>query len=150
MWDENTENILKNNWNKMAVRDLSKLLKIDSDCLFEKAKEIGLPKHVKFSPETTIRWKEVEINLLKNEYNKKTIEELSIILKRTESAILRKAAQIGVHKINKWEKDELQYLKDNFEYADINEIEKRLYRHYILALEKLLKGSALDVKLMYL
>lgn len=74
-------------------------------------------------------WTKEEIKFLKDNYEKHTVDELSILLdgKHSSSSISTKLGRLGIcNKVNVWSKEEEQILKDNYSIISIEEILKLL------------------------
>lgn len=75
------------------------------------------------------RWTKEEIDYLKQNYNKKSIDDMCSDLGRTKYSILKKAKRLDLTKeINNWTKDELEFLISNWGKYNIKKIAKLLGR----------------------
>jgi len=85
------------------------------------------------------RWKQYEIDFLKDNYKKIDINDLIIKLGRNKNSIIKKASRLKITKVG-WTKKEDNFLKDNY----------NKYTHYILAnmLNKSITG--ISNRLMFL
>lgn len=81
-------------------------------------------------------WTEEEEKKLINIYNKRTVDDLVVIFKRSKTAILKKANKLGLvrdkaspRSYNKiWTEEDEQYLKNNYAFGNLNIVAKRLNR----------------------
>ena len=92
-------------------------------------------------------WSKEEIQFLKDNYEKYTIDELSLLLnkKHSTSSISTKLSKLGIcNKVNVWSKNEEQILMDNYSIMSIDEVMKLLPNRSKNAI--IAKASQLNLK----
>lgn len=72
------------------------------------------------------RWTEEEINYLKENYYKKSLNEMSEYLNRNTSAIKTKACKLNITKNQMWTEEEIEYLKNNYKTKTYQELSNNL------------------------
>lgn len=91
LWTEYQLNYLRENFSQGNLKEISKLLSIDVQSLRNKAKELKLKKEKVFA-----YWTSTELAWLKNNYQIKTNDELSLHLKRSPSLIYKMLKRLNL------------------------------------------------------
>lgn len=84
-----------------------------------------------------VRWNSNEINYLKENYGKKTNEEIAKYLGKTISSVQHKAEREGIKSSKYWTDDEIEFLKNNYKDMTYKELSNKLGR----------SKSAIDIKI---
>jgi|GEM_PF-1115653 len=75
-----------------------------------------------------IKWDEVQVEFLKDNYSKKTVREIANQLGLTELQVRKKVVSLGMtkkkddYKFQQWDKKDIQVLKDNYHDKTVKEI----------------------------
>lgn len=106
----------------------------------KKARKLGLKKdyaggYRPYRPDPPNMWTKDDIRRLKKMYPEVPVKQVAKILKRSETAVISKAGDLGIKKkfrIDRrhWSKEELRFLKKNFPEMDFKTMAKKLGRSH--------------------
>jgi transposase len=127
-WDDKDIEILKENYNEnTSIKDISKLLnnKFTYDSINTKAYFLGLQK--------VFPWTDVEIKILKNNYEKISLDEIQkLIPNRNRNSIIAYAnRRLGLVSVLTWRDEDIQFIRDNWTFMsdiDMSKILNRTFR----------------------
>lgn len=123
IWTDEQIELLKTNFPTMTVKELRKILPYTEKQIARKAAYLKLKKSEEAY--TINLWEESEIEVLKENYNSKTVKEIMELLPRfNEQQIRNKIFAIGLKKNNNWTPDLEKYLVDNYNKMSIQEMKK--------------------------
>lgn len=117
------------NWNKISFDEIMEYLNRTQDSIMRKARRVGL-NVCKMEDEMLKRkWSKEEDQTIIENYRVLTPVEISLRLKRTVSAIRKRAMYLGVaNKVTRWSMKEEDFLKEKWGISNLNNIAKRLNR----------------------
>lgn len=120
---------LQENWGRMPLKQIMAYLGRTEDSVIRKARRLGL--NVRKLEEEILkkRWsKEEDLFIIEN-YKVENIESISGHLKRTVSAIRKRAIYLNVGgEIVRWTSEEVEYLKERWGIVNLDTIAKNLSR----------------------
>lgn len=74
------------------------------------------------------RWAVTELELLKQNYHSMAVSGLAMLVHRSETAVIQKANQLGLHQRQNWTTEELELLQKRYASANTDEL-KSLFQH---------------------
>ena len=95
VWEQSDIDCLIENYHKMKLSELAKILGISITSMVKKATELGLTRS---SMTTKKFWKEEEIQYLKDNYPTMPLDDLREVLPYSVPTIARKARELGLKK----------------------------------------------------
>ena len=95
VWEQSDKDCLIENYHKMKLSELAKMLGISITSMVRKATELGLTRS---SMTTKKFWKEEEIQYLKDNYPTMPLDDLREVLPYSVPTIARKARELGLKK----------------------------------------------------
>ncbi|MCK5016494.1 MAG: hypothetical protein KAS32_05410 [Candidatus Peribacteraceae bacterium] len=108
-WTHEEDSCLKSNYEEFGLAEAFSYFKGERSyqAIKKRVRRLGLVSLRSY-------WSEEEINLLKDIYSKKSLEEIVILFpNRTESSISSKASELGITKSG-WSKEDIVLLQDNY------------------------------------
>lgn len=128
-WSQNEIQYLMLNWNKISYKEIMEELNRTQDSIIRKARRVGL-NVCKMEDEMLKRkWSKEEDQTIIEKYRISTPEEISLHLKRTVSAIRKRALYLGVaDKVTRWSMKEEEFLMEKWGISNLENIAKRLNR----------------------
>lgn len=100
-----------------------------SEDLYSKIQEEIFPFNKKIKKNNNQIWTSEEIDYLKNNFQKTTIENISISLKKSKYQIYLKITNLNLIKKKLWTEDEINYLKKNLHKSSL-ELASKLNRTF--------------------
>lgn len=95
VWEQSDKDCLIENYHKMRLSELAKILGISITSMVKMAKELGLTR----TPMTTKKsWEDEEIEYLKANYPNMPLDDLREVLPYSIPTIARKARELGLKK----------------------------------------------------
>lgn len=139
---------IKEKWDTYKRQDLADELGISLSTLYSIAKKNGLYIDEELSKRAKNKWwSEEEINFLKENYDKLSVEKISQEIGRTFSAIYCKMKLLGLYKQTiKWTEDEIKKLCEIYSSATTEEIVNSLSNHSLGGIQKKAKFLGLKRK----
>ena len=123
-WSEEDDNFLRENHEKMTVKEMAELLDATYDSVYNRCYVLGLTK----SP----NWSEEEDNFLKENYDKITHKEMAEELNRSVGSTYVRLYTLGLEEVQqshrKWTQEEDDFLKENYKKMSIKELMEKLNR----------------------
>ena len=95
-WSKKEEKLVKDNFNKISIKDLAKQLGRTEDAIKGRAYTLGLIPKSEERPRT--KWTKEEVKYIKKHINSKTYEEIGEYLGRSSAAIASKASSLKISK----------------------------------------------------
>ena len=122
-WNEEDISILKQSYETMygRVKELVDLFngKYSYKAICTKAHKLGLKSRT--------FWSDEEIRIMKNNYSKKTVDEMLLLLpERSRHSIIAQAIKLGLKNCCKYQKWEVQFIIDNWETMSDEEMANKL------------------------
>jgi arsenate reductase-like glutaredoxin family protein len=126
-WSEEEIEILKDNYQK-SNKELTNFLPGRTTNSIQKKKENLELKNSKFIRQRNDYWADEEIQILKDNYKKESIEKiLELLPKRTLRAVRTKVVELKLtNERDFWADEEIQILKDNYQNKSIEDLMKLL------------------------
>lgn len=128
-WTEQEIKYLTDNWDKLVPAQIMESLGRTKDSIMRKARRLGLNVNKNEGDKLKRKWREEEDNFIIENYKLLSVGEISAQLKRTVSAIRKRALALGVtRELKRWSAEEMEYLNENWGILNLDVIAKKLNR----------------------
>jgi hypothetical protein len=108
---------LKQNYNSMPVKEISKILNRNSGIIRAKACQLNLKNDIYY-------YSESDVEFLANNYSTMPIKKIAEELNKTVSSIRTKANKMGIQKVFWWSEQEIEVLKNVYPHYSNSKIAK--------------------------
>ena len=96
-WTQEEEDFLRNNLNNYTYEEIGEKINRSHDAVLSKAQNLGLRKIRKICKKRS-KWTEEELVFLKDNLNKYSYEELTVIFKKSRNTVRNKVRELGLEK----------------------------------------------------
>lgn len=128
-WTEQEINYLLDNWGRTSIDIIMDTLGRSQDSIIRKARRLGLNVCKLENEVLKKKWKEEEDQIIIEKYKILTPLEISQYLKRSVSAVKKRAVYLGAaDKVIRWNVKEEEYLKEKWGISSVENIAKILKR----------------------
>lgn len=118
-------NFIVDNYDTFTDNEISELIDLPRYKVCSYRLSLGNKKRDNYS-----EWTKEEEDFLIDNYKDMAYEDIGKSINRSESAIIKRAISLNLHKTNLWSESETEYLNKNYENLDIIDIMKHLNRNY--------------------
>jgi len=131
-WTREEEAYLEENYGKIPTSEIGEKLNRSMRSVQEKAKQLDLESDLRGPGR---RWKKDELDFLKEEYENLGAAKIGRKLNRSKASVQGKARSLGLRtdvagggSAERWDSDEVEYLRENYSDTPVKEIAEKLGR----------------------